>query len=438
MTVRELALSLLSDYEVSGKYVNLSLSSHSADKLSPQERGFLTVLLYTTVERKITYDYYIGAISGRSLDKIDQVTLNILRLGMCQIVHIDSVPNHAAVNETVALARNPGEKSFVNGVLRQAARLKAEGKLPLPPREKKLSRYLSVAYSFPLWLVKHFISLYGEEATEKLLDRFNTARYTDLTVNLTKTTKEELITLLKNEGFLPESFIDSSLTLRLPGSVNPRCLPGFEDGLFFVQDAACAVSAEALEVDRGHRVIDVCACPGGKSFAAAILSGNGDVYSFDIHDSKLSLVENGAERLGLRNVRVGECDATKPREELFSSFDRVICDVPCSGLGVLAKKPDIRHKDNESLQNLPELQYEILEVSANYLKDGGILVYSTCTLNPEENERVVERFLDGHKEFSSVDFAVGDIQSEGGMLTLLPHVHGTDGFFIAKIRKEKK
>ena len=438
MTVRELALSLLSDYEVSGKYVNLSLSSHSADKLSPQERGFLTVLLYTTVERKITYDYYIGAISGRSLDKIDQVTLNILRLGMCQIVHIDSVPNHAAVNETVALARNPGEKSFVNGVLRQAARLKAEGKLPLPPREKKLSRYLSVAYSFPLWLVKHFISLYGEEATEKLLDRFNTARYTDLTVNLTKTTKENLVSLLKDAGLEPESFIDSPLTVRLPESVNPRCLPGFEDGLFFVQDAACAVSAEALEVDRGHRVIDVCACPGGKSFAAAILSGNGEVYSFDIHDSKLSLVENGAERLGLRNVRVGECDATKPREELFGSFDRVICDVPCSGLGVLAKKPDIRHKDNESLQNLPELQYEILEASANYLKDGGILVYSTCTLNPEENERVVERFLDGHKEFSSVDFAVGDIQSEGGMLTLLPHVHGTDGFFIAKIRKEKK
>ena len=145
MTVRELALSLLSDYEVSGKYVNLSLSSHSADKLSPQERGFLTVLLYTTVERKITYDYYIGAISGRSLDKIDQVTLNILRLGMCQIVHIDSVPDHAAVNETVALARNPGERSFVNGVLRQASRLKAEDKLPLPSREKKASRYLSVA-----------------------------------------------------------------------------------------------------------------------------------------------------------------------------------------------------------------------------------------------------------------------------------------------------
>ncbi|MBQ7343671.1 MAG: 16S rRNA (cytosine(967)-C(5))-methyltransferase RsmB [Clostridia bacterium] len=438
MTVRELTLSLLTEYEASGKYVNLSLSSHMADKLTGEERAFLTALLYTTVERKITYDYYIGAISGRSLDKIDPTTLNILRLGMCQIVHIDSVPDHAAVNETVALARNPGEKSFVNGVLRQAARLKAEDKLPLPPREKKVSRYLSVAYSFPLWLVKHFISLYGEEETEKLLDRFNTARYTDLTVNLTKTTKEEHTALLKGEGYEPESFIDSPLTVRLPGSVNPRRLPGFDEGLFFVQDAACAISAEALEVRAGNRVIDVCACPGGKSFAAAILSRTGEVCAFDIHQSKLSLVEDGAKRLGLTNIRVDERDAKEPSKELFGTFDRVICDVPCSGLGVLAKKPDIRHKDNESLQNLPELQYEILEASSRYLKDGGILVYSTCTLNPEENERVVERFLEGHKDFSFADFSVGDIRSQGGMLTLLPHIHGTDGFFIAKIRKEKK
>ena len=153
MTVRELTLSLLTDYEANGKYVNLSLSSHLLDRLSPEERAFLTVLLYTVVERKITYDYYIGAISGRSLDKIDPTTLNILRIGMCQIVHIDSIPDHAAVNETVALARNPGERSFVNGVLRQAVRLKNGSELPLPPREKKISRYLSVRYSFPLWTV---------------------------------------------------------------------------------------------------------------------------------------------------------------------------------------------------------------------------------------------------------------------------------------------
>lgn len=438
MTVRELTLSLLTDCEANGKYVNLSLSSRRVDKLSGEERSFLTVLLYTVAERKITYDYYISAISGRSLDRIDPTTLNILRIGMCQIAHIDSVPDHAAVNETVALARNPGEKSFVNGVLRQAARLNKEGKLPLPPREKKVSRYLSVAYSFPQWLVKHFISLYGEDDTEKLLSHFNTARYTDLTVNLLKTDKEQYTKMLVDAGYTPISTVETKLGIRLDGSVNPKNLPGFEDGLFLVQDTACAVSAEALGVERGDRVIDVCACPGGKSFAAAILAGNGEVTSLDIHESKLSLIEDGAARLGLTHVSVGQCDAEKPREELFGSFDKVICDVPCSGLGVLGKKPDIRHRDNQSLQNLPELQYSILSASRNYLKDDGVILYSTCTLNPEENERVVERFLEENGEFSPVDFTVGGLKSTSGMLTLVPHVHGTDGFFIAKLRKEKK
>ena len=438
MTVRELTLSLLTDCEANGKYVNLSLSSRRVDKLSGEERSFLTVLLYTVAERKITYDYYISAISGRSLDKIDPTTLNILRIGMCQIADIASVPDHAAVNETVALARNPGEKSFVNGVLRQAARLNKDGKLPLPPREKKVSRYLSVAYSFPQWLVKHFISLYGEEDTEKLLSHFNTARYTDLTVNLTRTDKEQYTRMLTDAGYTPIPTVETKLGIRLPGSVNPKSLPGFEDGLFFVQDSACAVSAEALGAQKGDKVIDVCACPGGKSFAAAILTDNGEVTSFDIHDSKLSLIEDGAARLGLTHVSVGQCDAEKPRMDLFGSFDKVICDVPCSGLGVLGKKPDIRHRDNQSLQKLPELQYSILSASKNYLKDNGVILYSTCTLNPEENERVVERFLSENGEFSPVDFTVGELTSTSGMLTLLPHVHGTDGFFIAKLRKEKK
>jgi 16S rRNA (cytosine967-C5)-methyltransferase len=168
-----------------------------------------------------------------------------------------------------------------------------------------------------------------------------------------------------------------------------------------------------------------------------MLTPHGSVTSLDLHESKLSLVQDGAARLGLSNVSVDVCDAVYPREELFATFDKVICDVPCSGLGVLAKKPDIRHRDNQSLQNLPELQYSILESSLRYLKEDGTIIYSTCTLNPEENERVVERLISEHSELKLVDFSVGDITSTRGMLTLLPHVHGTDGFFIAKIRKEK-
>ncbi len=438
MTVRELTLSLLCDYEINGKYVNLSLSSHLTDNLTADERRFLTVLLYTTVERKITYDYYISAISNRSTDKIDPTTLNILRMGMCQLVHIDSIPSHAAVNATVALGRNKGERSFINGVLRQAARLKDDNKLPLPSRDKKVARYLSVAHSFPMWLVKHFLSLYGEEGTERLLDRFNMARYTDLTVNLNKISKAELMEALTREGHEAISFVDSPISIRLPVSVNPKRLHGFDEGLFFIQDAACALSAEALGAEKGDRIIDVCACPGGKSFAASILAKECEILALDLHESKLPLVEDGAKRLGLSGIEVGECDATTPRCELFGSFDKVICDVPCSGLGVLGKKPDIRHRDNQSLQNLPELQYDILVKSSGYLKDSGVIIYSTCTLNPDENESVVERFIAEHSEYSMEDFTVGGIASVGGMITLTPHVHETDGFFIAKIRKNKR
>ncbi len=437
MTVRELTLSLLNDYEANGKYVNLSLSSHLTDKLTGEERGFLTALLYTTVERKITYDYYITSIAERSIDKIDPYTLNILRIGMCQIADMDSVPDHAAVNDTVRLARNVGERGFVNGVLRRAVRLLADGGLTLPKREKNVARYLSVRYSYPLWMAKHFISLCGEDGAEELMRHLNTARYTDITVNLTRTTREELVRELEKQGYEAYPHPSSSMTVRLPGSVNPRRLYGFDEGLFFVQDVACAISAEVLSAAAGDRIIDVCACPGGKSFAAAILAqGDCEVYSFDLHESKLSLIEDGASRLGLDCIRVGVLDATKPREELFRSFDKVICDVPCSGLGVLGKKPDIRHKDNESLQKLPILQYDILEKSSQYLKNGGCILYSTCTLNPSENEGIVEKFLSSHPEFFAEEFTVGENASVDGMMTLLPHINECDGFFIAKLRKK--
>ncbi len=436
MTVREMALRLLDEYEASEKYVNLSLSSHLADGFDRAERAALTALLYTAVERKLTYDYMISNFASRSADKLDIHTLNILRLGMCQILHMDSIPDFAAVNETVKLGRNRGERSLVNGVLRAAVRAKEEGRLPLPERKKSAARYLSVAYSFPLPLVRHFISLFGEEDTERLLGVYNSVSHTDLTVNLAKVTREEYLTTLKERGITAAPSPYSRLSVRVEGSVDPKTLPGFEQGYFLVQDAASAVSAEALGTRVGDRVIDVCACPGGKSFAAAILAGmDGSVLSLDLHESKLSLIEAGKARLGLNNITVEACDATEPKDELFGSFDRVICDCPCSGLGVLGKKSDMRYRDLGTLGELSELQYKILSASSGYVKDGGVIVYSTCTLNPEENEEVVSRFLGSHPDFVLTDFEVGELSSEGGMLTLLPHVHGTDGFFIAKLTK---
>ena len=437
MNVREIALKLLVEYEGSGKYVNLSLNSHSADRLSPEERSFLTALLYTSVERKLTFDYWIAALAGRSIDKIDPTTRNILRLGLCQITELNSIPDFAAVNETVKLARSKGERSFVNGVLRAAVRQKDS--LPLPDEKKNYARYLSVKYSFPLWLVKHFISEYGEEDCQKLLASYNSAdRYTDITVNTLKISVKEYLLRLSEAGIDAFASPVSSLSVRIPSSVNPRMLPGYGEGLFLVQDASCAAAVEALGIADGMKLCDVCACPGGKSFAAAILAEDkAKIYSFDLHESKLSLIDSGMDRLGLKGIEARAVDATVGDDSLVGTLDRVICDVPCSGLGVLAKKPDIRYKDEDSVKELPELQYSILETSSRYLKVGGVLIYSTCTLRRQENKAVVERFLDSHSDFEPVEIRIGEYTGEDGTFTFLPHIHGTDGFFAAKLRKKK-
>ena len=436
MNIRKIALSMLNEYEGFGKYVNLSLTSHAADKLTREERASLTALLYTATERKLTYDYLVGALSHRSLDSVDHYTLNILRLGLCQIISMDSVPDYAAVNETVKLARDRGERSFVNGVLREAVRKKADGALPMPERKKNAARYISIAHSFPLWLTRHFISLFGEERTEKIFEIYNGNGHTDLTVNLNKISVSDFVAFLSENGVKAYPSQKSRITVRIDGSVSPTSLPGFSEGFFFVEDTASALAALVLDPAPDSKIIDVCACPGGKSFAAAILAPRGSVTSLDIHESKLSLISDGAARLGVENITVGRWDATSPKPELLGKLDRVICDVPCSGLGVLGKKPDMRYRSPDALDTLPELQYAILEASSRYLCSGGMLVYSTCTLNPRENDEVLDRFLASHEDFAVSDFTVGDLHSVNGRLTLTPDINGTDGFFISRITKK--
>ena len=434
--IRKLALTLLSEYENMGKYVNLSLSSHKADGLDREERAFLTSLLYTAVEHKLTYDYYIAAIAGRSIDKIDPMTKNILRLGLCQLLDMRGIPQHAAVNETVKLCRNKGERGFVNGILRAADRKRDD--LPLPDRKKNNLRYLSVYYSFPLWIVKRFSALYGEEGCEALLKSLSEISPTDLTLNTEKISRADYILRLSELGIKAEPSPYSESSVRITGSVSPTSLPLFDEGGFFVQDAACAAAVGALSPERDNRVIDVCACPGGKSFAAALLMKNvGEIYSFDIHESKLSLIEDSAIRLGITVVKTGERDARVPDGALLGTADRVICDVPCSGLGVLAKKPDLRYKSEDGIDDLPALQYEILSASAKYLKVGGRLMYSTCTLLKEENEGVFDRFLREKEDYGSVDFGIGGERSEGGRFTFKPHIHNTDGFFVGILERIK-
>ncbi len=436
MKILELTLSLLDNYELEGTYANLALSSHSLDALSPEQKGLVTMLFYTTLEHKITLDYYICSYAGRGIDSIELHTLNVLRLGITELIYISSIPDYAAVNECVSLGRNKGERGFINAILRKVKEGRDEDKLPSPDRRKSLVRYLSINYSFPQWLCRHFIDYLGEDEAEQLLIELNRQSNTDITVNTILITPDDLAEKIREQGYTVTKSEYSPISLRVFGSVDPRKLYGFAEGLFFVQDESCAISATVLSPKAGERIVDVCACPGGKSFAAAILSGDhASITAFDLHESKLSLVRKGAQRLGLRRISIDKQDAKQPREELFSSFDRVICDVPCSGLGVLGKKADMRYRDELGIVELPSLQYEILASSAKYLNTGGVLVYSTCTLNRAENEAVVERFLAENKSFAPIDFEIGDLKSKNGMLTLMPHIHHMDGFFIAKLKR---
>jgi len=435
MQVREIALKLLGAYESGDTYINLSLNSHLTDGLSPENRAFLTSLLYATVEHKITLDYEIGYLSGRALSDISGRALDILRLGLCQILYFDRIPDFAAVNETVKLAGNDGERAFVNGVLRRA--VKEKDSLPLPPKEKNVKRYLSVKYSMPLSTVKLFSEILGDEDTEKLLEKFSEQPPLTLRINTMKIDKDAYLSMLKREGIEAGITQYSDVGVRVFSHIPPTQLPGFSDGLFFVQDEASQIEGMVLDAHDGETIIDVCSAPGGKSFDAAIRMKTGTVFAMDLHESKLSLIRDGAKRLGISFIRVAEHDATAPMEDLIGKADRVICDVPCSGLGVLWKKPDLRYADFSRTEELPKLGLSILSGSAAYVKDGGLLLYSTCTVNPKENGEVVDAFLREHPDFSPEPFTVGDIVAARGDFTFFPHIHGTDGFYIAKLRKKQ-
>ena len=429
MNARKTALSLLLAEEEKDGFANLLLSDSVLSR-AEEDAPLLTALFYGTVERRLTLDYAIGTLASREPSGLSAHTRNLLRLGLYQIYFM-RIPAHAAVDETVSLGESKGERALLNAVLRRAS----VTPLPLPP-EGRRARYLSVKHSFPLATVRHFLALYGEEETEALLSAFNRVSPLTVTVNGAKTTRDALLSLWEREGVLAEKTPYAARSLRLAASTSPERLAGFAEGLFLVQDEASSLAAEALGVTAGDRVIDVCAAPGGKILsAAASVGGVGEFYAFDLHESKLSLIRESADRLGL-SLTVAPCDATVGDASLFGTADRVICDVPCSGLGVLGKKPDLRMRERRA--DLAPLGLSILQTSARYVKTGGHLLYSTCTLSPDENEENVRAFLAACDAFVPVEFSfAGGLASKDGMLTLLPHRHGTDGFFMAKLKRIK-
>ncbi len=435
VNIRSLALRLLLDYEGSDKYANLLLSSHTADNLSPEERALLTRLLYTTLERLISYDYYIAAYTKESADKLSSHTRAILRLGICQILDMESIPDFAAVNETVKLAKNKGERSLVNALLRRISENK--DKLPMPDKAKNKVKYYSIKYSLPQRLVKLFMRKLPECECEALFESFLSEIPTTISVNTLKISVADYLALLENDGYDATRVTLFDNSIRIYGPCVPKRLPGYNEGYFIVQDCASAIAASLQARGEGSVIIDTCSAPGGKAHLAAILSGDmATVYAYDLHESKLSLIENGAKRLGLSSLKIEARDALSPDESLFGKADSVICDVPCSGLGVIAKKPDLRYKDLDGISALPSLQLQILEKSSLYVKRGGEIIYSTCTLIEEENEGVVNAFLDKNPDFYLAPIDVGSIRAECGYITLYPHIHNTDGFFVARLKRK--
>ncbi len=430
MTAREAAFLSLKRCDDGNKYSNLEIDAAlKKHNFSSADRGLFTTIVYGVIERRITIDYIIGRFSKQTVEELESDMLCALRVGVYQIMYLDRVPDSAACNETVEIVKryckSKGAPPYANAVLRNIIRNKDS--IVYPDKKKELIKYLSVTYSCPEWLCEKWKGDYGTRRAESILATLNDIPPLTFRVNTLKKSREQILSELLEAGYTAYPTRCKS-GIRFEKNVPLSELNWVKNGEMFVQDEASQYCAAMLEAQSGERVIDTCACPGGKSFSIAIdMENKGSVLSLDLHENKLSLVRRGAKSLGIDIIETGVQNGTKFREDLIESADRVLCDVPCSGLGVIAKKPEIRYKDPDDIARLPRVQYAILSNGAQYVKKGGVLVYSTCTLNVLENERVAERFLAEHPEFKLE-----------GMQTFFPDTDGTDGFFTAKFIKHRK
>ncbi len=434
---RAAALSVLLKIEQENAYSNIALNNAiSENKLSGIDASFTSALVYGVLEKKITLDYIIRQYSKIPMRKIEIKTKNILRLGVLQLLFMDKIPESAAVNESVKLAKKHKlQKSagFINGILRSITR--AEVKYTLPEKSDKV-RYYAVKYSIPQEIVKLWLEGYGEIVTQRLLELLSGRPQICCRVNTLKTNSSDLISELSEQNVKaePVNFLNNALILENTGSIEK--LRAYREGKFHIQDLSSQLCVELLDPKPKQIMLDICSAPGGKSFTAAQKMNNrGQIFACDMYRHKLKLIRSGAYRLGIDIISAVLRDGSKG-EVALPEADRILCDVPCSGLGVLSRKPEIRYKDNLISEDLPELQYKILCKSAEKLVYGGRLVYSTCTLNPAENNRNAARFLAEHPDFygipirlpSGIERAFSEKNYE---LTLMPHTAHTDGFYIA-------
>ena len=421
MDDRFLAYKVLSKIERDKAYSNIAVDA-VLNQNEASSAPFVCALVYGVIERKITLDYYLSQLLTQPIKKLNPQVLTILRMGVYQIKYMDKVPVSAAVNESVKLSKKV-KCGFASGLINSVLRKIASTEIELPNTDNKIYN-MSIAYSCPENLVTHFVNDYGYIKAEEILKASVGAVPVFLRVNTLKTTSNDLIDMLANEGITAKS-LDNGTSLEVVdgGAVFKTEL--YKKGYFHAQDLASQDCILNFAPKKNDVVFDMCAAPGGKSFTMAqMMENQGEIYSFDLYDHKIKLINDGAKRLGINiiNAQIGDASVYNPD---LPKADKILCDVPCAGLGVIRRKPEIKYKDFTFVDKLCELQYNILENSALYLKEKGVIMYSTCSLSNKENIEICRRFLEEHKDFKN-----------GGMVTSFPHEKGSDGFFYAILIRE--
>ncbi|MDP4118215.1 MAG: 16S rRNA (cytosine(967)-C(5))-methyltransferase RsmB [Bacillota bacterium] len=432
MKPRKKALDILVCVQKDGAYSNLEIASSLAG-FETQDKAFITRLVYGTLGNKIQSDYILGQYLSKPIEKLDTEVLLILEMAVYQHFYMDSVPDYAIINESVELTRKCGKSSasgFVNGVLRKAL----SAKMDFSSLPEGTAYRLSITYSVQKEICSLIMRQYGEKAEEIIKNSRDVPPFT-LRTNTLKITSEELINKFLKKGINASQGKICPDCIEIKGTLNVAEDELFKEGLYYPQNEASAMAAYVLAPNAGETVIDMCAAPGGKtSYIAQLMGNKGKIHAFDLYEHKMKIISDTARRLGVDIIYPSICDGTVYNEDYKESADKVIVDCPCSGLGIIRKKPELEFKKS----NLPEIQYKILENAAKYLKTGGEMVYSTCTLNKEENIVNVQKFLDNHKNFEMCDierYFKGFCEQGKGWVQILTGEFGMDGFFIAKLKK---
>ncbi|MDB0438280.1 16S rRNA (cytosine(967)-C(5))-methyltransferase RsmB [Clostridioides difficile] len=439
MDAREIGFKVLCDIEKNNNYSNISINKHFKNlEISDMDRGLATELIYGVVENKYYLDYIINKLSKIKVKKMSTYVKIFLRMGTYQILFLNSISDYAAVNETVKLSKKYDKKSsgFINAILRNEIRNKDT---IMDITEEDSVKYLSIKYSYNSWIIKNWIDNFGQEFTEDLLEANNEKPSIYIRTNTLKVSREELIEKLNQDGImcLKVPMVEEAIKVEKLKNIENNEL--FKAGLFTIQDISSMIVGKVINPKEDSLILDVCSAPGGKSTHLATLMNNtGQVIARDIFEHKLKLIKATVNRLGLKNVHVEGFDASEIDENSINKFDYVLADVPCSGLGIIRRKPEIKYKKEEELEDITSIQKKILENASKYVKIGGTLVYSTCTVQDMENINIITSFIEKNNNFelTPIDTVNVDLDNQDkGYLKIYPNIHGIDGFFIAKLKR---